>query len=131
MESPPRNFDSFPKRISVDTPSKPTRISIFSILFSLFLVIFHLDCKPSNWDLNYLGMTSNWQIWRLFTCLFISKNGVELVVTILLLFGYIGCGAEVRKGSVRIIWEIILLGTTLKISKNINAFYNKSVFLII
>jgi hypothetical protein len=117
MQSPPRNFDSFPKRFSVRNTQKPTKFSLFSILLSLILFLVYSFADKHNWDLDYLYLTSQWQVWRLFTSLFIMKSGIELICTIVLIVGYLGCGAEVKKGSIRTIWELVLLGTSLNIGK--------------
>jgi hypothetical protein len=45
------------------------------------------------------------------------KSGIELIFTIIIIIGYLGCGAEVKKGSIRTIWELVLLGTLVNIGK--------------
>ena len=117
MQSPPRNFDSFPKRIKIEAQSRPTKISLFALLLSLVLVLVHFCVSKSHLDLNYLYLTSNWEVWRLFTCMFVMRSTIELVVTIVLVIGYLGCGVETKKGSIRTIWELILLGTLLNIGR--------------
>ena len=45
------------------------------------------------------------------------KSGIELLFTFTLILGYLGCGAEVKKGSVRLLWETLLIGTLLNVGK--------------
>lgn len=49
--------------------------------------------------------------------MFVMRSNIELFCTIALVVGYIGCGVEPRKGSIRTIWEMILLGTLLNIGR--------------
>ena len=115
MQSPPRNFDSFPKRISVRSENNPTKLSILSICLCMILFLFYFYGQTSSWDLNYLYLSSQWEFWRLLSSLFIMKSGFELVFTFGLILGYLGCGSEIKKGSVRILWEIMFIGTLINI----------------
>ena len=117
MQSPPRNFDSFPKRISVSVQHHPTKISIISFILCFIVFLSYAFANKSKWDLDFLYLSSQWEIWRLLTGMFIIKSGFEVLLTMGLIIGYLGCGAEVKKGSIRTLWEVIFLGTLLNIGK--------------
>jgi hypothetical protein len=48
----------------------------------------------------------------------VMQDNFELLITVVLVIGYIGCGAEPRKGTVRTVWEIFVIGCFVNLSKD-------------